>query len=849
MTAPVVREVDSPRSLRWVAARMLATTCRRYLDGKFRFILFFLVRLAVLWIVAFEVGWIAAVVVLCIMLVASQARIAIRLVRARVWEVTQAETSKVCAWAVVRPHPLDRDTWQLDIVQHPWRQRDMHWVPFLMGAVHRAADTYGVAVQSVDDADTRLLLRFGYLKTVTPISPIPFLLRPFPGKATTGGIARPEPLATAYEHVIGRPEDANAVRELITQILSAAVSIQAGRERFGWHAYVLRRDAPAWLLARACALCLDSHIEGLARDRVAAANRTDETAQEGQQIDAVIVCLLTTVELVRLAIERSTMVALTAGWQRLPWSENLATLELDALALTGLTATGRRRSGAALGLLDTESSTSVHAAALLVRDRAKGARQWSRFDGEDVSAWASAVAYDALELCRNRFATRGLRRAITRLAEQSLRQLSFLLLPMSPTASQEGDQKDVEEYWRAYLRRGTAPEHPPSKLVPLSATQLGRIGMIRGAEGPRAKQFKRTLLEIFTTFVTILVIGTLAWVLTVTALHPGLLYEELFDYLALTITGKEWIPGSSTPGGSWNLGVESELLKDSTIGLLAVVVTATVAVAVARPRESSIKAWSQDRAWQVFVVAVGYIASIAAIVLAISPLPLWPVLNLTQKAHAVSAVMFALLSAASAASLSVVQSRLDEWQQRRRLLLAQARLQRAHARLGPSPHPGLLVLGGLGTALLSTAHLLALNLLLLISTDDWSLFDFAEFMAVMATLNLPPIIALTVLCVARWLSAWNLAGRVTITVGVLAGFALVLMAAPISVWIAYDADYSASQLMIIAVVAMSPSLIFLIFLLVARRRSFRTQRRTGPGTFALHIALRIGRSNFQRASE
>ena len=416
--------------------------------------------------------------------------------------------------------------------------------------------------------------------------------------------------------------------------------------------------------------------------------------------------------------------------------------------------------------------------------------------------------------------------------------------------------------WRAYL--GDEMNQPAGevRLAPLSATRNQRVGMTRGAEGLRAKQFRSTIVELITNLAIIVVIGTIAWLLVALLIHPMLFARAVIR----TFSVGALLGGAGPADGGWtwsrllHFGVGSELSRDATIGLLAVVLTGAVAVAVASPRESSIMAWSQDRAWQVFVVAVGHIASVAALVLALSRMPSWRGAAPEARPEIAAGLVFALLCAASAASMSAMQSRLDEWQQRRRLLLAEARLRRAHVRLGPSPRPTRLVLAGIGCFGLCfgwtfvPAALLTVGLVLDPSAG-YTAGDAAVELVTYTVLNVVPMAAIGVLFTVRWVSAWGLSGRVAVTVAALSAVVVVLMLVPLGVVTSYlveepagdDSSVAKTVVVIVFAVALSlPAALFTVFLVVARVNAFRTHAATGPATFVLHIALRLGWRNFQK---
>ena len=220
------------------------------------------------------------------------------------------------------------------------------------------------------------------------------------------------------------PQDLTVISRLADEILDRLPRVRDEADRWSWEDYVLRRTAPAWQLARACALCLDSYVEGLAGGHMGLRAQAGADQDHRERLEQLIQGLLAVSETLRDAIDRRTAEVEARGKQPLLWAQRLTALELDALVLSGLTASGRLRSGVSLGLLDDRSIEVVRDAAGRVRDDARATRRSTWFDSEAVSAWAAAIAYDALELCGSRLARVGLRRSIGVLEANSMRKLT-----------------------------------------------------------------------------------------------------------------------------------------------------------------------------------------------------------------------------------------------------------------------------------------------------------------------------------------------------------------------------------------------------------------------------------------
>jgi hypothetical protein len=242
---------------------------------------------------------------------------------------------------------------------------------------------------------------------------------------------------------------------------------------------------------------------------------------------------------------------------------------------------------------------------------------------------------------------------------------------------------------------------------------------------------------------------------------------------------------------------------------------------------------------------VGYVASTAALVLALAPLPFWSTLEVDERAEALAALGFALLTAGAATSTSALQSRLDTWQQERRSLTASLRLRRANDRLGPPP--AAVSLAGRAVVCFAFCLLPLALLIVLISSIDTTPEEFWETFWVLNAinaLNIIPMALLTMLFVIKWANDWGLAGRVAIAMLFALGIALFVYEA------LYVITFVADDLLFLVVavsVMQSPILLLWLALVLARALATRDRIWTGPATFAMHIALRFGRWNYQRS--
>jgi hypothetical protein len=190
-----------------------------------------------------------------------------------------------------------------------------------------------------------------------------------------------------------------------------------------------------------------------------------------------------------------------------------------------------------------------------------------------------------------------------------------------------------------------------------------------------------------------------------------------------------------------------------------------------------------------------------------------------------------------------LQSRLDAWQQRRRLLPALDRLRRANDRLGPPPARRVLILNGLrcyAVCLLPTA-VFSLFLLLLGGNSA----DMALVVLTVAGLNVIPVVLLLAIFTVHWSNAWGLAGRVANSLRVVLIAMLALYTTLILVIVATTGSWWSD--MLLASVFLGPGVVMASLLVLARAMSSRPGAPTGPATFALHLALRFARWNYRRA--
>jgi hypothetical protein len=364
----------------------------------------------------------------------------------------------------------------------------------------------------------------------------------------------------------------------------------------------------------------------------------------------------------------------------------------------------------------------------------------------------------------------------------------------------------------------------------------------------RQKRLRQAVWALIVNNLLLLLAGLVVWLLLVVSLRntsSGLLipFETIAQTLNPDLALRIHRIGSENEF-TVNLPVSTDLAWQSTLALLAVVITGAVAVAVASPRETSTRLWAQDRAWQLFIVMVGYGASTAAVVLALAPLPSWSTLELPDRAEALTAIGFALLTACAATSTSALQSRLDTWQQRRRSVTASLRLRRANDRLGPPPAVVSLVSRAVVCFALC---LLPLELLIvLISSIDTTPKEFWEtflVLNILNALNIVPMALLTILFVIKWANDWGLAGRVAIAM--LFALAIALLVYEVLYVITFVGDDLVFVVLELCVMQ-SPLLLLWLGLVLARALAARDRIWTGPATFALHTALRFGRWNYRR---
>jgi hypothetical protein len=847
VATPEVTEVsDEDRRLGWIATRAALTQIRgiQSLELSIVRLLSAAAGLAVLlyWgLVPFLIG-------LALFFTVALAPVVHRLARGRVWEARgepgQRRQDRVIGWAVVTPHQLNRHAWRLDLILHPCHKANDIWAEPLLEQVHHAAEVLGVTLESSNPRDRHILEKHGYLYGTTQLSRRPVILRfPSPDSARTAEGSLLGALSAHSDH----PNDLAILARLTQEILSWNADSLSGPINVGWDQVVLSRRSQAWQLARASAACLDGYIENLATGRLDPASLPGGDQELQRIVGQLKARLRGTTQFLRRTIEQSQADLEGAGHRALAWAQELAHLEIDGLLLSGLVATARRRTGVALGILDPSVVDDIRDAAVHVRRRARALCRRAWFDDEKVAWWALAVASDALDLCGRPLARITLRRAIRKLEFNALRYLTLTVRPPGGRISGAAHRASrIDDLWSELADSQPVEHRRQSLLTPLSAVRLKRIGEARGAEGLRVKLFRRELIDLITNLLLVLLLGVATWLVTVVLVHPPWAYLQN----VLSLLDRYFKDGGDsrqeTGRFGWNLGVSTDLALQATIGLLAAVITAAVAVAVATPRESSIRLWSQDRAWQVFLVAIGYATAVAALVISIAPLAAWSSsLTLSEKAQAIASLAFAVLAAASAVSVSALETRLDDWQQRRRRTLAAARLRRAHARLGVSPGIPRLIARGLGCFGLCMLLWFAFFFLL---GDLTTREDVLFFALVTALFHLPPMSALTAIAVIHWADAWGLAGRVAKTIRILLVAMLLAMVAFLALMANAFADEVYIKIVFITIF-LSPVVALAVFLLVARVNAFRPTAWTGPATFALHLALHLGRRNYLRATE
>ena len=770
-----------------------------------------------------------------------------RLKHGRVWELRPSGSSgraPCIAWAVIVPHPMDQKTWKLDITLHPLRKDQPGWADALVERVNAEAGVFDVSIQSMDPHDEPVLVRHGYLPADTLLSRDTVLLRFPPARES------PDEIGAALQKlrwcVSVDPSDLLTLQLLTDQVLALRAEILS-QPCPGWDEVVLRRTGVLWELARAAAVGLDGYIEFLSLGRLDPASFPEGSPLE-ERLEHLSEVLTLSVVRLRTSMREAADEFRAQGGEPLQWAQSLAQLEVEALSLSGLVGGARQGPSVTLAVIAPEMHGHVVAAAKSVRKHARSLRSRRLFDTVGLVWWAVAIAGDAFDLCGRRSGRLLIRSAIRKLNANDLRHM--VVIPQAlPSATGEPVSNDPIERL-AKLPSVTRQGQAPGKvLADLSATRTGRIGVPRGAEGWRQKRLRQAVWALTINNLLLVLAGLVAWLFVVSLrnMDEGLLtpLETVARALNPDFAGRIPRIGSEYQF-LVDLSVSTDLAWQTTLALLAVVITGAVAVAVASPRETSIRQWAQDRAWQLFIVTVGYIASTAALVLALAPLPFWFTLDVNDRAEALAALGFALLTAGAATSTSALQSRLDTWQQERRSLTALSRLRRANDRLGPPP--AVVPLAGRAVVCFAFCLLPLALLIVLISSIDTTPKEFWETFWVLNAingLNIIPMALLTMLFVIKWANDWGLAGRVAIAMLFALGIALfVYEALYVITFVADDPVF----LVVAVSVMQSPILLLWLALVLARALATRDRIRTGPATFALHIALRFGRWNYRRSN-
>jgi hypothetical protein len=771
-----------------------------------------------------------------------------RLKHGRVWELRpdgSSERAPCVGWAVIVPHPMDQKTWKLDITLHPLRKEQPGWADALVERVNAEAEVFDVSIQSMDPHDEPVLVWHGYLPADTLLSRDTVLQRFPPARESPDKIGAR--LQALREPVSDDPSDLITLQRLTDEALAWSEEILS-QPCPDWDEVVLRRTGALWELARAVAVGLDGYIEFLSLGRLDPAS-----FPEGSPLDARLdhlgdVLMLGVVRL-RTAIAEATDEFRARGGEPLQWAQSLAQLELEALSLSGLVSAARRGPSITLAVIEPEMQRHVVAAAESVRKHARSLRSRRLFDTVGLVWWALAIAGDAFDLCGRRWGRLMIRSAIRKLNANDLRHM--VVIPQAQRIGpSEPPSNDPIERLAKFPSVARLGQVPGKALADLSATRTGRIGVPRGAEGWRHKRLRQAVWALTINNLLLVLAGLVVWLLFVVSLRnmdEGLLtpLEAVARALNPDFAGRIPRIGSEYQF-LVDLSVTTDLAWQTTLALLAVVITGAVAVAVASPRETSIRQWAQDRAWQLFIVTVGYVASTAALVLALAPLPFWSTLEVDERAEALAALGFALLTAGAATSTSALQSRLDTWQQERRSLTASLRLRRANDRLGPPP--AAVSLAGRAVVCFAFCLLPLALLIVLISSIDTTPEEFWETFWVLNAinaLNIIPMALLTMLFVIKWANDWGLAGRVAIAMLFALGIALFVYEA------LYVITFVADDLLFLVVavsVMQSPILLLWLALVLARALATRDRIWTGPATFAMHIALRFGRWNYQRSN-
>jgi hypothetical protein len=733
---------------------------------------------------------------------------------------------------VIVPHPKDQKTWRLDITLHPLRRNHPGWADALVAEVNAAAEVFDVSIQSMDPTDEPMLVGHGYLPAETLLSRDTVLQRFSPTRGSPDKIGAA--LQALREVVSENRRDLIVLQQLTDQALARSEEILS-KSYLDWNEVVLRRTGALWELARAAAIGLDGYVEFLSLGRFDPSSFPEGSSGLDARLDALTEVLMTSTGHLQKSIREATLEFQALRGEPLQWAQSLAMLEAEALSLSGLVDAARRGPSVTLGVVQPEMQRDVMAAARSVRDHARSLRSRRLFDTVGLVWWVLALAGDAFDLCGHRSGRVLIRSAIRKLDANDLRHIVVI-----PRAHQIGVgerfSNDPIDRWRKLGSARRLCQAPGKALADLSATRTERVGMTRGAEGHRQKRLHRAVWTLTINNLLLILAGLVVWL------------------LVMTLTSRAWGPETQLanspvafqiPSLMHDLSVTTEVACQTTLTLLAVVITGAVAVAVASPRESSTRQWAQDRAWQLFIVTVGYGATTAALVLALAPLPKWSELGHTEHAQALAALGFALLTACAATSTSALQSRLDTWQQQRRSLTASLRLRRANDRLGPPPNGVSLI----GQAVVCFAvcllpFWLLLGLVIIVGSDS-PVEDLGLFWALTA-LNVIPMALLTMLFVIKWANDWALAGRVANALL----FALAIVLIVYEVVYVISAIFEDPVLDVVLAVCFLQSPIFLLWLALILARALAKQDRiwTGPATFALHISLRLARWNYQRSN-
>jgi hypothetical protein len=785
----------------------------------------------VLLIISVPVG----VVTLLIALGAAARPVLFRLKHGRVWELRPAgasERARCVAWAVIVPHPMDQKTWRLDITLHPLRKDQPGWADPLIESVNAAADIFDVSIQSMDPYDEPVLRCHGYLPAETLHSQDTVLERfPSPHEMRSQNARE---LRELRELVSENRRELIPLRRLTDETLACSEDILS-RPSLGWDEVVLQRTGALWELARAAAIGLDGYVESLSLRHLDPASFPEGSEGLDARLDRLRAVLQRSADQLRASIADATEKYSAGGGEPLQWAQDLALLEIEALSLAGLVAHSRRGRSVTLPAIEQEMQHYVLVGAKRVREKAKSLRSRSLFDTTGIIWWTFAIVGDAFDLCGHRLGRLLIRSAIRKLEVNDLRHMVVLARELQIGESEPLSDDPVERLERvpSVTHRGKPPGRT---LADLSATRTRRIGVARGAEGLRDKRLRQAISALTINNLLLLLAGLAVWLLVVGLrnMSSGRFFGPLASVIAIfqpDRTALERVGSSGDP--TFDLSVSSNLARETTLALLAVVITGAVAVAVANPRESSTRLWAQDRAWQLFIVTVGYGASTAALVLALAPLQAWQIFSVNERAEALAALGFAILTACAATSASALSFRLDARQQQRRALTAYLRLRRANDRLGPPP----AVIHLVGRAVVCFAFCtlpLELQVVRLSETPE----DFWWLSVALNALNVIPMVMLTMLFVIKWANDWGLAGRVAIAT--LFALAIALLA--------YEALYvTALWVDVVALFfLLSPVLLLWLALVLARALATNARVWTGPATFALHIAVRFGRWNYRR---